>query len=208
MGASERIVADTDVLIDFFSGVEPAAGAVTKLLMEDRLAVTTLTLFELACGIRTEGQLRDLELLTQAAFVVVLDSRAALKAGAVYRELRAKGELIGVADLLIAGCCLAAEMPLLTRNREHFERVMYIDIDAHHGDGVQWIFYDDPSVLTVSFHESGRYLFPGTGEIDWASIARHLPPEALRVCEIGDWCHPEEVAPVPSFLRRAGILPD
>ncbi|RJS72805.1 MAG: acetoin utilization protein AcuC [Candidatus Syntrophoarchaeum sp. WYZ-LMO15] len=49
--------------------------------------------------------------------------------------------------------------------KEHFERVMYIDIDAHHGDGVQWIFYDDPSVLTVSFHESGRYLFPGTGEI-------------------------------------------
>ncbi len=128
MGASERIVADTDVLIDFFSGAEPAAGAVTKLLMEDRLAVTTLTLFELACGIRTEGQLRDLELLTQAAFVVVLDSRAALKAGAVYRELRAKGELIGVADLLIAGCCLAAEMPLLTRNREHFERVRGLEL--------------------------------------------------------------------------------
>jgi acetoin utilization protein AcuC len=43
---------------------------------------------------------------------------------------------------------------------------MYIDIDAHHGDGVQWIFYDDPEVLTVSFHESGAFLFPGTGFID------------------------------------------
>jgi acetoin utilization protein AcuC len=42
-------------------------------------------------------------------------------------------------------------------------RVMYVDVDVHHGDGVQWIFYDDPRVLTVSFHESGRYLYPGTG---------------------------------------------
>ena len=42
-------------------------------------------------------------------------------------------------------------------------RVAYIDVDTHHGDGVQAMFYDDPRVLTVSLHESGRYLFPGTG---------------------------------------------
>ncbi len=42
-------------------------------------------------------------------------------------------------------------------------RVAYVDIDAHHGDGVQAAFYDDDRVLTISFHESGRYLFPGTG---------------------------------------------
>lgn len=41
-------------------------------------------------------------------------------------------------------------------------RVVYIDIDAHAGDGVNWIFYDDPNVLTISLHETGRYLFPGT----------------------------------------------
>ena len=42
-------------------------------------------------------------------------------------------------------------------------RVAYVDIDAHHGDGVQGAFYDDPRALTISVHESGRYLFPGTG---------------------------------------------
>ncbi len=46
------------------------------------------------------------------------------------------------------------------------ERVAYVDVDAHHGDGVQWIFYDDPRVLTCSVHESGRYLFPGTGALE------------------------------------------
>ena len=43
------------------------------------------------------------------------------------------------------------------------ERIAYLDIDAHHGDGVQQMFYDDPSVMTVSIHESPIHLFPGTG---------------------------------------------
>lgn len=42
-------------------------------------------------------------------------------------------------------------------------RVAYVDIDIHHGDGVQAAFYDTDQVLTISLHESGRYLFPGTG---------------------------------------------
>lgn len=49
--------------------------------------------------------------------------------------------------------------------REFNARVLYIDLDCHHGDGVQWIFYDEPDVCTLSFHESGEYLFPGSGEI-------------------------------------------
>jgi acetoin utilization protein AcuC len=48
----------------------------------------------------------------------------------------------------------------------HGGRVLYVDYDAHHGDGVQGMFYADPNVLTLSIHESGRYLFPGTGFAD------------------------------------------
>ena len=43
------------------------------------------------------------------------------------------------------------------------QRVAYVDIDVHHGDGVERMFWNDPRVLTVSVHESGRHLFPGTG---------------------------------------------
>jgi len=42
-------------------------------------------------------------------------------------------------------------------------RVAYVDIDAHHGDGVQWIFYSDPRILSVSVHEFAYGFFPGTG---------------------------------------------
>lgn len=43
------------------------------------------------------------------------------------------------------------------------KRVLYVDIDAHHGDGVEKAFYHTDSVLTFSMHEDGRYIFPGTG---------------------------------------------
>lgn len=46
---------------------------------------------------------------------------------------------------------------------ERGKRVVYLDIDAHHGDGVQEAFYSDKRVLTISLHESGVYFFPGTG---------------------------------------------
>lgn len=45
-------------------------------------------------------------------------------------------------------------------------RVLYVDLDVHHGDGVEFAFWNDPAVMTVSLHESGRYLFPGTGGVD------------------------------------------
>lgn len=44
-----------------------------------------------------------------------------------------------------------------------YNKIAYIDIDAHHGDGVQYAFYDTDKVLTISLHEAGTFLFPGTG---------------------------------------------
>jgi acetoin utilization protein AcuC len=64
------------------------------------------------------------------------------------------------------------------------ERIAYVDVDVHHGDGVQAAFYDDPRVLTISLHQDPRTLFPGTGrpsEIgtgagEGAAINVALPP--------------------------------
>jgi acetoin utilization protein AcuC len=66
-----------------------------------------------------------------------------------------------------AGFCIFNDPALaIARLLQSFEKVLYIDIDAHHGDGVQEIFYSDPRVLKISMHESGKYLFPGTGFIE------------------------------------------
>ncbi len=65
------------------------------------------------------------------------------------------------------GFCIYNDVALaVVRARTEGLRVLYVDLDVHHGDGVQALTCGDPGVLTLSLHESGRYLFPGTGFLD------------------------------------------
>ena len=67
---------------------------------------------------------------------------------------------------LASGFCVYNDLSIAIRRlTSRGFRVAYVDIDVHHGDGVQWLHYDDPKVLTISLHESGQYLFPGTGGV-------------------------------------------
>lgn len=126
---AKPVVVDSDVLIDYFAGISPSAGAVRGLLQADRLGLTTLTVFELSCGADTEARQRDLALLVDAARVVLsLSVAAAQRAAEHFRILKTQGETLPAPDLLIAGCCLAAGLPLLTRNRKHFARIHGLDL--------------------------------------------------------------------------------
>jgi acetoin utilization protein AcuC len=97
-----------------------------------------------------------------------LSAAEAVMSGRFERAFTIAGGLHHARRAEAAGFCVYNDLAVAIRwmQRQHGARVMYIDIDAHHGDGVQWIFYDDPDVLKVSFHESGVYLFPGTGFVD------------------------------------------
>jgi acetoin utilization protein AcuC len=88
--------------------------------------------------------------------------------GQVTRAFSLAGGLHHAQRNQASGFCIYNDLAVAIRwlQKQHGARVMYIDYDAHHGDGVQWIFYDDPEVLTVSYHESGAFLYPGTGFID------------------------------------------
>jgi acetoin utilization protein AcuC len=66
-----------------------------------------------------------------------------------------------------SGFCVYDDPALaIARARREELRVLYVDLDVHHGDGVQAIHWDDPGVLTFSIHETGAALFPGTGFAD------------------------------------------
>lgn len=85
-------------------------------------------------------------------------SHAANLAGGLHHGLRGKASGFCIYN----DCSIAIEY----MKRKYGARVLYIDTDAHHGDGIQWSFYDDPDVCTLSIHETGRYLFPGTGHVN------------------------------------------
>ena len=61
-------------------------------------------------------------------------------------------------------CVKSAQTDCNVADYRHHPRVLYIDIDIHHGDGVQEAFYLTDRVMTVSFHKYGNYFFPGTGK--------------------------------------------
>ena len=82
-------------------------------------------------------------------------TRAASFSGGLHHALRAA----------MSGFCTYndAALAILEAVEHYGQRVAYLDLDAHHGDGVQALFYESGHVLSFSTHESGRYLFPGTG---------------------------------------------
>ena len=96
-----------------------------------------------------------------------LDAIEAILVGAVEHAFSPAGGLHHAMRTRAAGFCVYNDVALaVARARDAGHRVLYLDLDVHHGDGTQALFWDDPAVLTWSIHESGRHLFPGTGMPD------------------------------------------
>lgn len=94
---------------------------------------------------------------TEAARIVL--------AGQTNRAINMAGGLHHAMPELTSGFCVYNDCAIAIKwlQSQGVERIAYLDIDAHHGDGVQEVFYNDPGVLTISLHESPVHLFPGTG---------------------------------------------
>ncbi|MGH7545899.1 MAG: type II toxin-antitoxin system VapC family toxin [Gemmatimonadota bacterium] len=116
-------VADSDVLIDALAGREPAATRVRSALETSQLATTTVSLFELLSGARGKGARGKVEKLLAALTILPFDAPAGRAAAEARRQPQTRGSSVGMADYLIAGICLSRSLPLLTRNRAHFERI-------------------------------------------------------------------------------------
>jgi tRNA(fMet)-specific endonuclease VapC len=117
------IIADTDVLIDYLAGTQPAADQVLGYAESDSLQTSAITCFELLSGARYGKRGDAVRRLVGAIPVLALDREAATRAADVRQQLARAGISIAMADSLIAGIALVNNLPLLTRNRKHFERV-------------------------------------------------------------------------------------
>jgi tRNA(fMet)-specific endonuclease VapC len=117
------VIADTDVIIDYFSGVEPIASAIEQLIIQDSLALTSITVFELYAGITGKKRIKQIDDLTAILPVFPFEETHAGTASEIYNELKKTGNLIGNQDILIAGICITHDIPILTRNTAHFSKI-------------------------------------------------------------------------------------
>ncbi len=96
-----------------------------------------------------------------------IDAVDRILAGEVKHAFHPGGGLHHAMAARASGFCIYNDVALaVARARDAGHRVLYVDLDVHHGDGVQALFWDDPQVLTLSIHETGLTLFPGTGFVD------------------------------------------
>ncbi len=114
--------------------------------------------------------MHDASLLTTGATLVAMEDVLAGRsdvafngAGGLHHAMRASASGFCIYNDPAVACGLLMDRGL---------KVAYVDIDAHHGDGVQAAFYDTDQVLTISLHETGRTLFPGTGFADERGTGR------------------------------------
>ena len=122
------ILVDTDLWIDFFSGADPGASAVETLLRERRALLSIISAFELFCGVRKKRQQEQIESLLRVVPPIDLAKGAAFHAANHYKRLSKAGSLIGNQDLLLAATALDYQLPILTRNRKHFERIPTLEV--------------------------------------------------------------------------------
>ncbi|WP_407670762.1 acetoin utilization protein AcuC [Nesterenkonia sedimenti] len=89
----------------------------------------------------------------------------ALITGTAVRGVNFAGGMHHAAAAKAGGFCVYNDAALAIRRLldSGTRRAVYIDVDAHHGDGTQSIFYEDPQVMTISLHQTGVTLYPGTG---------------------------------------------
>ncbi|WP_030916810.1 acetoin utilization protein AcuC [Streptosporangium amethystogenes] len=165
---------------------------------------------DLACGLGTVDNPAFVG-VHEASALITGASLAAARAvwtGEVEHAVNVAGGLHHAMPALASGFCVYNDpgVAIAWLLSQGASRVAYVDVDVHHGDGVQAMFYDDPRVLTISLHESPRTLFPGTGFPNESGAEGTAVNVALPAgCGDGDWLRAFH-AVVPPLLR--GFAPE
>ncbi|WP_165241977.1 acetoin utilization protein AcuC [Corynebacterium lizhenjunii] len=157
-------------LTQLFEIVCPTAANTAHLQLvhtPDYIAATRAEVPSKRFGLGTEDNPISHGLSTVAARITgaTVQATQAVWEGRAPRAVNLAGGLHHAFADSMAGFCMYNDAAVAIRwlLANGAQRVAYLDLDAHHGDGVERLFWDDPRVLTISVHESGLYLFPGTG---------------------------------------------
>jgi len=127
MEALKALCVDTDVIVDYLRGREPGRSAFTKWRRKAEVYITSITAFELLLGAslssKRERRIIEVESLLDQHSILNFTSESARKAAEKGAELRAEGIPVEIRDLFNASICLTRKIPILTKNKTHYERI-------------------------------------------------------------------------------------
>jgi len=117
------MVIDTSIFIAYLRSKDRTNTALAKLPTETVLYVSSITAFELYSGATDIKKRQDIDTLLQGVFILPLNTDIAKNAGFIYQDLRRRGNMIEVTDILIAATALENDLPIKTLNTNHFQRI-------------------------------------------------------------------------------------
>jgi tRNA(fMet)-specific endonuclease VapC len=120
---SSRVVVDTNIFIDYLRAKDKKNTDLYKIPNSKRIYISSVTLYELLMGATNEQKNEDVHLLTDDTIILPFDEDVSIRASEIYHELRRTNKMIEFRDIFIAATCLIHNLPIKTKNKEHFKRI-------------------------------------------------------------------------------------
>jgi len=128
-GPLRRVIFDSDILINYLKGREKLQGIVALAIRNRYGTTTAINWFEVLSGVRNDAERGHALAVLEALDFLPLSREAAVTAGTIDSDLMSRGIRIAPGDTLIAAIAIVNGLPLLTRNRRHFERVPGLELE-------------------------------------------------------------------------------
>ena len=125
---ADSLLIDTSILIDHLRKRNKRKSQYYKIVGNYTLYVSTITLFELFAGAKDEQKMQDIDNIIEYLKILPFTRETAKKAGDIYLSLREENKLIEAKDLFIAATALSHNLPLITLNVKHFDRIAELKI--------------------------------------------------------------------------------
>lgn len=125
---SSAVVIDTSIFIEYLRAPDKQKTTLFNLPDNLNIFISAITLYELLMGAVNKEKLNDIQLLTSELTILPFNQDTANTAAELYHDLRKRNKMIEFRDLFIAATAISNNLPLLTLNKKHFERIKGINI--------------------------------------------------------------------------------
>lgn len=122
------MIIDTSIVIQYIRAKNKSVTTLYNITNQKNFFISTVSLYELYIGANSIDKIRDIQLVTGKLAVLSFTYLASLKASEIYLQLKAKNQLIEFRDIFIAATCIVQNLPIVTLNKKHFERIEGLEV--------------------------------------------------------------------------------
>ncbi len=120
----DLVCIDTDIIIDHLRGKGLGVKIFEDIIRNKTPFTTYVNKFELLCGAKNKNEIQIINECLLGITALPFDQTSTEEAGKIYRDLKKKGNLIGIRDIMIAGIAKANKLTIATRNLKDFKRIL------------------------------------------------------------------------------------